>query len=226
MRSPRLSSAFFTCADLQQSDLGEADVTASDFTGANLRGADLSKVTGLTSEQLGGALIGPETDLPQNVQAPPQPGWGIVQNGDAFSPVPCLPFLVDRMTDLLPGSGYSSRLPCGDDRSQWPVRLEPSSKPRCTAYASYALDLLCARVSNSLSLVIPGAQIVSRGSSSRTRRRQWRKCSSPRGAASVFKYRDLRWALFGWAPSIAAQPARSRKYSSYCDVCAQHVPGS
>lgn len=134
VESPRLSSAFFTCADLQQSDLGEADVTATDFTGANLRGADLSEVSGLTSEQLSGALVGPETDLPPEVQAPPQPGWGIVQNDEVFGPSPACRYLLDRMTNLLAGSGYSARLPCGG-RSEWPILLEASQRT--------ALDRVC-----------------------------------------------------------------------------------
>jgi hypothetical protein len=133
--SVNLSSAFFTCADLQQSNLGTAVVSAADFTGANLRGADLSGVQGLTSEQLVGTLTGPETRLPTGVQAPPQEeAWGVTQDGDSFSTSPACRFLVDRMTNLLAGSGYSSRLPCAG-RSPWPIVLERSER--------VALDRVC-----------------------------------------------------------------------------------
>lgn len=125
--SVNLSSAFFTCADLQQSDLGTAVVAAADFTGANLRGADLSGVEGLTTEQLTGALVGPATRLPPGVDPPPQPGWGVTQDGDSYRASPACRFLVDRMTNLLAGSGYSSRLPCAG-KSQWPVVLERSER--------------------------------------------------------------------------------------------------
>ena len=131
--SPDLSSALLTCADLQTSDLGTAEVAAADFTGANLRGADLSEVRDLTSEQLTGALVGPETQLPAGVEVP-RPGWGITQDGDHFSASPACRFLVDRMTNLVAGSGYSSRLPCAG-RSRWPVLLEPSERA--------ALDRVC-----------------------------------------------------------------------------------
>ena len=89
-----LSSAFFTCADLQQSNLGSSVVAAADFTGANLRGADLSGVQGLTSAQLVGALTGPETRLPTGVEAPPvEDAWGVTQDGDRFSASPACRFL-------------------------------------------------------------------------------------------------------------------------------------
>jgi hypothetical protein len=133
-QSPDLSSAFLTCADLQASDLGTAEVAAADFTGANLRGADLSEVQDLTSDQLTGALVGPETRLPAGVEAPLQPGWGVENDGDHFSASPACRFLVDRMTNLVAGSGYSSRLPCAG-RSQWPILLESSERA--------ALDRVC-----------------------------------------------------------------------------------
>ncbi len=42
VEQPSLSSAFFTCANMQSSKFGTSNVAAADFTGANLRGADLS----------------------------------------------------------------------------------------------------------------------------------------------------------------------------------------
>lgn len=126
---PTLASAFFTCANLQTSDLGTADVAGADFTGANLRGADLTWVRNLTSEQLSGALVGEETKLPPGVEAPPQPGWGIVQDGDTFRPSPRCRHLMDQMTHLLAGSGYSSRIPCpSDTQTRWTIRLSDAEQ--------------------------------------------------------------------------------------------------
>lgn len=124
VEQPSLSSAFFTCANMQSSNFGTSNVAAADFTGANLRGADLSRVTGLTSEQIRGALVGPLTRLPADVERPPQPGWGITEDNGQYRPsLPCR-HLLDQMTDLLAGSGYSSRLPCpGSSRSPWRVHL-------------------------------------------------------------------------------------------------------
>ncbi len=126
---PTLTSAFFTCANLQKSDLGTADVAATDFTGANLRGADLSGVQNLTSDQLAGALVGEETLLPPGIEEPPQPGWGITQYGETFRPSSRCRHLMDRMTNLLAGSGYSSRIPCPkDSRSRWTIRLSDAEQ--------------------------------------------------------------------------------------------------
>ncbi len=124
VEQPTMSSSFFTCANMQSSNFGTSNVAAADFTGANLRGADLSRVTGLTSEQIRGALVGPLTKLPANVERPPQPGWGITEeSGQYRASLPCR-HLLDQMTDLLPGSGYSSRLPCpGESRSPWHIEL-------------------------------------------------------------------------------------------------------
>lgn len=132
--SVNLASSFFTCADLQQSNLGTAVVAAADFTGANLRGADLSRVEGLTTEQLRGALIGPHTRLPTGVETPQQSGWGVTEEDDSYRASSACRFLVDRMTNLLAGSGYSLRLPCAG-RSPWPVVLERSER--------VALDRVC-----------------------------------------------------------------------------------
>ncbi len=120
--SPTLASAFFTCANLQVSDLGTADVSAADFTGANLRGADLSEVQNLTQEQLRGALVGDETELPSDIE-PPRRGWGITQVGETFEPSPRCRDLMDRMTNLLSGAGYSRRIPCPEERRRWTIRL-------------------------------------------------------------------------------------------------------
>ena len=93
------------------SDLGNADVDAADFTGANLRGADLSEVRNLTATQLAGALIGPSTLLPPDVDPPPQPGWGVRRHrAVGFIASNACRHLMDMMTNLAPGSGYSSRL--------------------------------------------------------------------------------------------------------------------
>lgn len=111
-QSADLSSSFFTCADLTQANLGESNVSAADFTGANLRGADLSSVHNLTSAQIRGALTGSATKLPPGVKAPKDP-WGYEAiELDDYQPTPACRFLVDRMTSLVPGSGYSSRLRC------------------------------------------------------------------------------------------------------------------
>jgi hypothetical protein len=136
-RSPsaNLSDAFFTCADLQTSNLGHANVEGADFTGANLRGADLSGVVGLTDAQLTGAVVGEATRLPDGVSRPVQPGWWVEEDGVWTATSTCRG-LVDRMTQLLPGSGYRDRLPCpGAASSPWPVRL--------TAPAHRALDRVC-----------------------------------------------------------------------------------
>ena len=77
--APKLSSAFFTCANLQKSDLGTANLAGADFTGANLRGADLSEVQNLTRAQIRGALVGPATRLPGHLKRYAK-GWGIVED--------------------------------------------------------------------------------------------------------------------------------------------------
>src|SRR5205823_768463 len=124
--SPALGSAFFTCANMQKSNLGTADVAAADFTGANLQGADLSQVRGLTSSQLRGALIGPRTKLPPGVRVPGD-GWGVTPDGEAFVPSLACKHLRDMMTNLVPGSGYSSRLPCPGGPPQ-PFKVQLSDK--------------------------------------------------------------------------------------------------
>ena len=123
VKSPQLQSAFFTCADLQSAKLGSANVSAADFTGANLGNADLSHVQGLTSAQLSGARVGPATELPKGVHAPPQPSWGVEDDAN-FGPTDACKKLVEGMTHVLAGTGYADRLPCTHaDRSPWPVRL-------------------------------------------------------------------------------------------------------
>jgi hypothetical protein len=111
--SVNLTAAFFTCADLRVSALGSADVASADFTGADLRGADLSQVTNLTSEQLSGALVGPRTRLPTGVKGPRR-AWGVQADEDGGPTVKCLD-MVDAMTGLVAGAGYSARFPCPDD---------------------------------------------------------------------------------------------------------------
>jgi uncharacterized protein YjbI with pentapeptide repeats len=121
--SPQLQSAFFTCTDLQGAKLGSADVSGADFTGANLGAADLSHVRGLTSAQLSGARVGPVTRLPKGVHAPPQPSWGVEDDAN-FGPTDACKKLLEAMTHLLAGTGYSDRLPCpAVDGSRWQVRL-------------------------------------------------------------------------------------------------------
>lgn len=128
VESPTLTSAFFTCANLQKSDLGTADVAATDFTGANLRGANLSGVRNLTQEQLRGALVGDKTKLPQDIE-PRSRGWGIDTHGETFRPSPRCRHLMDRMTNLLAGAGYSSRIPCpSDQRLRWTIRLSQAQQ--------------------------------------------------------------------------------------------------
>jgi uncharacterized protein YjbI with pentapeptide repeats len=123
--SPQLQAAFFTCADLQGAKLGSADVSAADFTGANLGAADLSHVRGLTSAQLSGARVGPATQLPRGVRAPPQPSWGVEDDAN-FGPTDACKKLMERMTHLIAGTGYADRLPCtAPDHSRWLVRLTP-----------------------------------------------------------------------------------------------------
>jgi uncharacterized protein YjbI with pentapeptide repeats len=123
VRSPQLQDAFFTCTDLQSAKLGNADVSAADFTGANLGNADLSHVHGLTSAQLSGARVGPATRLPTAVHAPAQPSWGVEDDAD-FGPTDACKKLVEGMTHLIAGTGYSGRLPCtAADSSPWPIRL-------------------------------------------------------------------------------------------------------
>ncbi|MFC4784334.1 pentapeptide repeat-containing protein [Nocardioides sp. MAHUQ-72] len=135
-QAPDLRNAMFTCADLQTSNLGTADVSGTDFTGANLRGADLSMVQHLTSNQLAGVLTGPETRLPPQVDPPPGPAWGVRTRGEHFVASPACRFLMDRMTNLVPGAGFSSRLPCpAAAPSRWPVRLSPPEHA--------ALDRVC-----------------------------------------------------------------------------------
>jgi len=122
---PDLSNAFFTCANMQKSDLGTANVSGTDFTGANLRSADLTGVQNLTQKQLRGALVGPDTELPSDVE-PPGRGWGIDKYGETFGASPRCRHLMDRMTNLLAGAGYSSRLPCPSRKPpRWAIRLSP-----------------------------------------------------------------------------------------------------
>jgi len=119
----QLQDAFFTCSDLQGAKLGNADVSGADFTGANLGAANLSHVRGLTSAQLSGARVGPVTRLPKGVHGPPQPSWGVEDDAN-FGPTDACKKLVEAMTHLLAGTGYSDRLPCpAVHGSRWRVRL-------------------------------------------------------------------------------------------------------
>lgn len=122
--APDLSNAFFTCADLTRSDLGAADVAATDFSGANLRGADLSEVRNLEPDQIRGALTGPATRLPAGLD-PPTRVWGYREAGpDDFEQTPRCRAMLDRMTDLLAGTGFSGRVPCpGEGTTRWVVDL-------------------------------------------------------------------------------------------------------
>lgn len=124
-----LGSAFFTCANLQQSDFGQANVSGTDFTGANLRGADLGDVIGLRQEQIGGAVTGEATTLPAGLIAPTDQ-WGAVEQGNGhWTASPQCRALVESMTRLPSGSGFSSRLPCpGVTPAVFPPRLRPAEK--------------------------------------------------------------------------------------------------
>ena len=120
---PILADSFFTCANLQTSKFGSADVGGADFTGANLRGADLSHVRNLTSAQVRGALTGDKTVLPHGVTVR-HDGWGIDRFGDQYRPSVACRHLLDKMTNLLPASGFSERLACpGPTRSPFSVQL-------------------------------------------------------------------------------------------------------
>ncbi len=139
--APALGSAFFTCANMQKSNLGRADVSAADFTGANLQGADLSQVRNLTSAQLRGALIGPHTKLPPGVKVRGD-GWGVTPEGDGFAPSLGCRHLRDSMTNLVPGSGYSSRLPCpGGPRQPFKVRLSHEERAALHLVCQLRIDL-------------------------------------------------------------------------------------
>ena len=118
-----LSSAFFTCADLQQSNLGTAVVAAADFTGANLRGADLSGVQGLTSEQLVGALTAPGLGYrPESRHHRREKRGASRRTATASARRPPAGSSSDRMTNLLAGSGFGSPTAV---RGQVPVADRP-----------------------------------------------------------------------------------------------------
>jgi len=98
-----LTAAFFTCADLTGAELGRANVNNADFSGAILSGADLSGVKDLESEQLQGAVLDDDTELPEGVQPPTS--WGEDRGERCF-------YLVNDMTGMRGGQGYSDVLPC------------------------------------------------------------------------------------------------------------------
>jgi uncharacterized protein YjbI with pentapeptide repeats len=103
-----LAGSFFTCANLKDANFGAANLTNADLTGADLSGADLSKVQKqtLTAAQLHGVTISPTTKLPPQVSidVTGSPQWGADSRKCAQ--------LVDRMTGMEGGQGYSSAHPC------------------------------------------------------------------------------------------------------------------
>ena len=101
------TAAFFTCADLTGAKLGRASVTNADFTGAILSGADLSQVQGLESEQLRGAAV-EDAQLPDGVHPPTS--WGDRRSERCY-------YMVNDMTGLRGGQGYSDVLPCPTTRT-------------------------------------------------------------------------------------------------------------
>jgi uncharacterized protein YjbI with pentapeptide repeats len=108
-----LQGAFFTCANLRTSNLGPADVSSADFTGADLGGAILSDVRNLDEEQLRGATIGEQTQLPDGIDLRESPGWG-------RDSTRCRT-LVDNMTSLPAGAEYDSYLPCNGEIEAGPA---------------------------------------------------------------------------------------------------------
>ncbi|HEX8094374.1 pentapeptide repeat-containing protein [Jatrophihabitans sp.] len=102
-----LRYAFFTCAHLENSRLGTARLYGADLTGANLAGADLSRAQDLTSEQLHGVTISSKTRLPASVTTDGKPSWGADSKKCGQ--------LVDRMTGMHGGQGYTSWHPCPTD---------------------------------------------------------------------------------------------------------------
>lgn len=101
------SDAFLTCANLEDSRFGKAELFGADLTGANLAGADLSQVKDLTSEQLHGVTISTKTRLPSTVTVDGRQPWGAGSLKCAH--------LVDRMTGMHGGQGYTSSHPCPSD---------------------------------------------------------------------------------------------------------------
>ncbi|MFC7494315.1 MULTISPECIES: pentapeptide repeat-containing protein [unclassified Nocardioides] len=140
--SADLSNAFFTCANMQTSDLGTADLAGTDLTGANLRGADLSEVRNLTSEQLTGALVGPVTRLPMGVEAPDEvDAWGVQADAD-FGTTPACRRLMEEMTDLPAGAGYSQRIACpGQARQPWSIELTDGARAALRTVCGFRSDL-------------------------------------------------------------------------------------
>ncbi|MCW8835736.1 MAG: pentapeptide repeat-containing protein [Rhodospirillales bacterium] len=59
-----LTGAVFDYANLQNAWMAGTDLSGASFNGADLRGANLDKATGLTSEQLAGAIVNGNTLLP------------------------------------------------------------------------------------------------------------------------------------------------------------------
>jgi uncharacterized protein YjbI with pentapeptide repeats len=100
----QLNSAFFTCASLVDARLGPANLAGADLSGADLSGADLSHVTGLDADQLRGATTSSTTLLPGNLPDRVRRGWG-VHSPRCFH-------LVNAMTGMRGGQGYSEVLPC------------------------------------------------------------------------------------------------------------------
>ncbi len=98
-----LTAAFFTCADLTGANFDRANVDNADFSGAILAGADLSRVANLESEQLRGAVVDDDTQLPRGVQPPTS--WGEDRGERCYH-------LVNEMTGIRGGQGYSDVLPC------------------------------------------------------------------------------------------------------------------
>jgi hypothetical protein len=137
-----LSNAFFTCANLQTSKLGAADLAGTDLTGANLRGADLSQVRNLTSAQLTGALVGPVTRLPGDVVAPdPDDAWG-VQDDEDFGTTPACRRMMEEMTDLPAGAGYSQRIGCpGSHRRSWSIELTDGARAALRTVCGFRSDV-------------------------------------------------------------------------------------
>jgi uncharacterized protein YjbI with pentapeptide repeats len=109
-RHATFAASFLTCADLTNARLSDASLEDADLSGANLRGADLSRVQGLTSDQVAHALISSSTRFPPrdaNTNAPfklPTRPW-------LAHPGTCAAVL-NQMNGMLPGEGYSATSPC------------------------------------------------------------------------------------------------------------------
>lgn len=107
--SSTLRSAFLTCASLVHAKLGNAAMDGADLTGADLRDADLSRVTGLTDDQLHGAWIGPLTVLPDTVNLGIQVGWRETDPQRCYT-------MVNSMTGMRGSQGYYAGLPCPESK--------------------------------------------------------------------------------------------------------------